>query len=464
MATRGRTLSPGGALLRSSRMFSLPPPLPKPSVPNVFESESATTFYPLSQTVTVPESFRGRGDWGFKRNFPLKSTAHTSTPYLRINQVDTIEHITDYASAADLTLTLEKFHEMNLAISVPQAQHAVGVNTTKESSLAYQLAPSVFEDKFDFTAIDQDKIDKAGHMRWKFKGPWLANLSEGEFQKFLKKSVKGRRTEFREFIRAHLAPKLTAKARREAMEKGADQAILEMRPEDVTDEDILEFLRYAREQRAELYGLVSKFLDLAPLQPKSQLETSLDALKPNVPTRVGPRNPYALEGPPTTHPSAGISYLRTNSFLENHPVYGPQKNRRAVKGRVMTLGDKGPSTMFSVGGFVSPSQLLASTFKDYNNKTHPLDVPGGAKTWVTPTSAYVSSTGRIIVNVADARGEDKLVQEETQGEKQLFRAQPQVVESQDLWIRDKRGPRPSRMMEKYNTHRNGSRVSYGMEG
>src|SRR5947207_4312064 len=65
--TMSRHLSPGAQLLRSSRLFSVPPPLPKASLN--FEggsfyrhSETATTHYPAHQAIVTPSSALHRGD------------------------------------------------------------------------------------------------------------------------------------------------------------------------------------------------------------------------------------------------------------------------------------------------------------------------------------------------------------------------------------------------------------------
>ncbi|KAI7149897.1 hypothetical protein KC352_g28834, partial [Hortaea werneckii] len=104
--------SPTARLLQSSRLFSLPRPLPQPHIENITStgvyraSDSATLPYPTHQAIATTASSRSRGDWGLKRALPKKATQDTSTPHIRVSAQDTPEHITDFGSAADHTQTL----------------------------------------------------------------------------------------------------------------------------------------------------------------------------------------------------------------------------------------------------------------------------------------------------------------------------------------------------------------------
>src|ERR1700710_2293162 len=116
-----RSVSPGGALLRASRVFSIPPPLPRTpsdlSSTAVFSSDTATLPHPIHLSVITPQSSLARGDWGFKRPLPLRSTTKTSTPVIRIESIDTYEQVTEFGSAADHSLTIKKWEEMGVPIT-----------------------------------------------------------------------------------------------------------------------------------------------------------------------------------------------------------------------------------------------------------------------------------------------------------------------------------------------------------
>lgn len=331
---------------------------------------------------------------------------------------------------------------MNIAISLPHATDSITQSYAKNFDNALE---SVFEEKYDFTAIDSAKIDAAGHRRWKYKGPWLANLTEGEFQTFVKREVRGRRLEFRVFLCRHLASEQTAAARQRAMDQAEDVDVPEVRPEDITDEQVLQFFRIARVHRDKLYDLVSKFLDLAPIEPPPGVEMNhLGRMQPMESKVVDRANPYAQFGPPITHPSAGLSYLRTNSFLENHPIYGPQQKHAPVKARVLTIAASDPR--IAAGGFVTQSKMARSAYRESAMSKNNHNNPGGPKMWVNIVSAQVDSNGRAMINVEEAGASERMVQEEMLGEKQVYHAQPteRVLEQR------MRGPSSSRALRDRN--------------
>ncbi|KAI5459781.1 mitochondrial ribosomal protein MRP51 [Mariannaea sp. PMI_226] len=421
-------VSPGGALLRSSRMFSIPKPLREPPSTNLHigdhKSPTMTRQYPQSQSITSPLSSREKGDWGFKRPFPLKSTMTTSTPLIRIKQVDSIENVTDFASAADHTLSLEKFQELKIALTIPK--------TTERGtpSQADTWRKSVFEEDMDFTDVREGKADVK---RWKFKGPWLARMTEGEFLDYLKKQVRPRRAEFREVLKEKLAADKSARLATEAKEKGLTPPAA-IQPQEVSEEELSQFVRSLRNDRATLYGLVSKFLDLAPLgQPVGIIQTFLKAGE-----NAAPESPYGKTGPPPSHPSAGIGYLRTNAFMENHPVYGPQARHSPVMSRVV-YPRAGPSpAKLGVGGFVADAPAGDNEFnmRPNRNRTNTnkrmlagiqhLDTTtyGGAKAYVDPKTASIDPSGKVVLQLSDADLESQLIAKEAQGREQIYIDQP----------------------------------------
>lgn len=457
-----RAVSPGGAILRASRLFSLPPPLPTPpgdfTTATSYNSDSATKAFPTLQAVTTPESSRIRGDWGFKRPFPLKSTAKSSTPAIRVKHVDSIEHVTDFSSAADHTLSLKKFQEMNLPITIPSEKPIAGMDLPEKS---------VFEEEFDFTAIDAKDVD-AEDKRWKFKGPWLAGMTEGEFNNYLKKQVRNRRLEFRQFLRERLAVEMTQSAQENAMDKGEVDTSPAVKASDITDEQLTDYLRKLRQDRAVLYNMVGQFLDLAPIQPASPLAI-LGALSPDSGRVMKTGNPYAKEGPPITHPSGGISYLRTASYLENHPVYGPQKTHSPIKSRILsprnqTMGSFTPK--LGVGGFVGdiPSGFTAFNMKSISGRTRELipglndfdpEAPGGSKVLIQANAAKIDSQGKIILKLGEAREETTLVAKEMVGEAAIFGQKPQEVEEAPA-------PQSYRKLSGFGTRVMGNSQTYGL--
>ncbi|KAK0386131.1 hypothetical protein NLU13_5968 [Sarocladium strictum] len=401
--------SPGGQLLRSSRLFSVPKPLPEPQSNSfnigLHKSLTATKAYPTHQAFTTPRSSRENGDWGFKRPFPLKSTNNTSTPLIRIKQVDTIENVTDFASASDLSLTLEKFQEMRVAPLLPKGVDRSGNPILQRSG--------VFEEHMDVTYL---KRGQGAETKWKFQGPWLARMDEGSFEAYLKKSVRPKRAEFRSVLKKRMVEDKNRTLKTRAMEKG-EPAPPEIKEKDITQAEFTEYLRLLRHDRPTLYAIVADFLDLAPLtKPVGGVQTLLQ----DFPAK---NSPFGLTGAPQAHPSAGIGYLRTNSFLENHPVFGPQGHRTPVQARIISPRDGVEPAKLGVGGMVADAPLGNNQFNSRtsqrggrrvaNGITH-LDhtTYGGAKAWVEPKGVVVDPSGSVVLQIQDANPEAQLVAEE----------------------------------------------------
>ncbi|KAM5345297.1 hypothetical protein ACJ41O_011159 [Fusarium nematophilum] len=436
----GRTVSPGGALLRSSRLFSIPKPLPEPPSTNLHigdhKSPTMTRQYPQYQSITSPLSSREKGDWGFKRPFPLKSTLTTSTPLIRIKQVDSIESVTDFTSAADHSLSLEKFQELRIALSIPKGKEAGGTSQKLDV-----WRKSVFEEDMDFTDYRKGRADDK---RWKFQGPWLARMTEGEFISYLNKNVRPKRSQFRQLLKERLAETLSAQQAQAAKELG-NPAPPSIRPSSITEEQFTDYVRSLRSDRATLYGLVSKFLDLAPLgQPVGIIQTFLSAGE-----NAAAESPYGKSGPPPSHPSAGISYLRTTSYMDNHPIYGPQGRRAPVLARVVSPRSGPSPAKLGVGGFVADTPPGDNEFNSRHVRNRvaqhkkmlsgitQLDTTtfGGAKAYVDPQTATVDPSGKVVVHLQEANAESQLVARESKGRAQVYveeKPAPKAAEA-DPW-------------------------------
>lgn len=400
-------------------MFSVPKPLkiPDSGLGLHNHSASATTPFPLHLSVTTPDTSKNNGDWGFKRPLPLRQTTKSSTPVVRVKQVDSIEAITDYASASDHSLTLDKFHEMNVAISAPVLRY----EKHKEGKI------SVFEDSSDKTTMDHSLDGAPNSRKWKFAGPWLASMSEEQFSSYIDKRVRSRRLEFRDFLRQRRADDLSRMASQAALDSGVTPPS-RATTSDVSDADLADYIRSLRADRTALYWLVSRFLDLAPVAPP---QTSANVWANSLNGSLPLTNPYAQEGPPICHPSAGISYLRTSSFLENHPLYGPQKQHSPVLSRILSpqRGPEGPK--LGIGGFVTNvppgTTSFFHRFRDYDarSKVQGLSVfdpsvIGGASVYLIPQAARVLWNGSVVVKVDEAAAETQLIKREFTGRASIY--------------------------------------------
>ncbi|KAI2628352.1 hypothetical protein GGS21DRAFT_527554 [Xylaria nigripes] len=461
-----RSMSPGGALLRSSRMFSMPSAIPGSpgdySSATKHHSATATTPYPTRMTITTPSTSRVRGDWGLKRPLPLKTTIKQTYPLVRIRQMDSLEHITDFQSASDHTMTLKKFQELNLPLLVPP--------WAKEDTRSIVESPkSVFEREGDVTAIEPEQAEALESKRWNFKGPWLAGMTDGEFNKWLAKRVRPRRAEFRAFLKDIFAKELTKKNKEEAIRNGLPE------PSDVvasmiSDTQFVDCLREIRHERLRLSRHVSQFLDLAPLNAGFSY---INSMSPGVSHDFDRPNPYSENGPPVTHPSAGLSYLRTRNFMENHPVYGPQKNHAVVKARVLKPKSRHTGvyqSVIGVAGFVANSatdQRVATRIPGLSPRNMALsqldlDKPGGEKLYYKVDYATVNSQGKICIHVSDPDRESELVAKELVGENDPKENVYELAMKGDFMPETSLGvPFPS-MARPYPTQLYGSRENYGL--
>jgi hypothetical protein len=312
-------------------------------------------------------------------------------------------------------------------LSIPKGKDT---NTTSFTTDTWHK--SVFEEDLDFTEHRQGRKDDK---RWKFQGPWLARMTEGEFIAYLDKKVRPKRAEFKRLLLERLAQSHNAERAKSAMEQGIE-APEKITPDDISPEWYTDYVRSLRNDRAALYGLVSKFLDLAPLgQPVGIIQTFLAGGE-----NAAAESPYGKSGPPPSHPSAGISYLRTNSFMENHPVYGPQKQRTPTLARVV-YPRQGPSAAkLGVGGFVAdsppgdnefntrfPARSKISATKTMLSGISHLDTTtfGGAKAYVSPQTATVDPSGKVVVQLREAEPETQLIAKEAKGRTRVYNSSKQ---------------------------------------
>lgn len=362
----------------------------------------STTHYPVQQAITAPQASLSRGDWGLKRGLPLQAARNTTTPIIRINALDTIEHITDYQSAADLSLTLNKIQELALPISSrPQRLRASIFSESK----------SVFEAETDHTDPTATKKDPKNR-RWKFQGPWLAGMQEGDFVRFVAKSLRGRKAEFAAFLREHHAQMSETNRRQENREMGRDlEAAIDSKAEQDSFREWMKELRSGFAIESELSRLITRFLDL----PESSMSASTRGSFGDVAQQVSDK------GPPRTHPSAGLSYLKTNAVIPNHPIFGPQAQPQPVQARVLrtkSSGARETGGKLGIAGVVVADGLVnrvrvPQTFdedidqslegKERQGSTVGIATPGGNRIWVNPVRAHIDEEGRVLIlaNSAD---------------------------------------------------------------
>lgn len=413
-------LSPAATLLRQSKLFALPPslvPLTEAvSSQPTGRSDTATLPYPIRAAIETPLNSLNRGDWGLKRPLPLKSTTKTGSPSIRIQGgIDTREHIVDFESAADHALTLRKWQELHLPMSKP----------TLNTSSRHEIAKSIFDPSFDNTAISPSptnaaplpegssiaepevsqptyrKPPSATAKRWKHEGPWLAGMSGMEFESYLKEQVRRRKDAFREKVKEHLVADRREKLTRQAMEEGEGVGSTPVEVM-VTKEEVTDHLRLLR-SKPEIFGpMIAEFLDL-PEGPSSQGSLMHDLVFPYGRNTVATPL-YADVGPPKTHPSGGLSYLKIgpDTYARNDPINGAQTTPAPIQARVLKTrrGPGGITATIGVAGVVAddsdPSNRRAGMYTAFRPQ------PGGRKGLVKLKSAAMNSNGTINLNVASS--------------------------------------------------------------
>ncbi|CAG7925043.1 unnamed protein product [Penicillium olsonii] len=391
-------LSPTANLLRNSRLFALPKTLKGPqtqaSSRTVSESDSATLPHPIRAAIATPSSSLARGDWGLKRPLPAKSTSEKSSrPVVRVHALDTYEHVTDFESAADHTMTLEKFQELHMPMSLPSK---VNYSTT--------IVPrhsSPFETDLDNTETSEG-LREPGAKQFRHTGPWLAGQTESEFLAYLKK-VAVQKPELLQKLREQLTVKRNAELRKQAQDNGEDIAAEAVT---ISDAEFESYIKTLRNDPFALGPVVFELLDLAspPAVPSERVGRKY--FQPPPTNLSSPE--YAVSGPPKTHPSAGLSYTRSHALIYNHPKFGPQTHERPVEARILRPKGKFKGRMSrataGIGG-IAVEDLNAMSFVasgappglTYFDAT----IKGGGKYWVTPIRAAMDNQGRL--NLASFR-------------------------------------------------------------
>ena len=421
-------------------MFALPEalthPRDLPTAKSRHGSDSATLSYPIRASIATPASSLSRGDWGLKRPLPSKITSDKSSrPVVRVNEMDTFEHVTDFESASDHTRTLEKFQELNLPISLPNKVHY--------SSNIVPKHVSPFENHSDNTSLGEkndptsEEYDPA-FRTYRHAGPWLGRMSNSEFNAYWKEVMRGR-GELLSKLRNKLNAKLTAekkKAARVSLRERLSAKLDELTEEEKTaaqgngidlenalNQDALkeyeviedklsvrlddeQFNRYIKSLRADpaaLGPVIFEMLDLPTTPPLPSARMTAEYFE-SPPTRLS--SPiYASTGPPSTHPSAGLSYLRTPIAMYNHPKFGPQASPRPVEARILRprgkFRNQQGKALAGIAGIVA-EDLNALSFADQTApaglSSFDASIPGGGKYYANPIRAFFKQDGRIVLS------------------------------------------------------------------
>lgn len=461
MALRRQSLSPTANLLRNSRLFSLPNPLPKPAVTESYNagtmkiSDTATLPFPTHQAIATTQRSLARGDWGLKRPLPSRSRiVQKANPVVRVTQLDTIEHITDFDSASDHVRTRQKFEEL----SIPMLK---GMAAMRDQALS-SAATGAFDQRSDMTSYeDEETLDEAGAIfsaikksveanagqpngtfvpfnlpqpdtarhntrRWKHEGPWLPGMSATDFTRFMTEQLSGRKHEFKKYLRHYVKNEIYTSRQVAARNKTPenpldldahlaqqeDPAYLASQQKlwaDISEDEIRAGMNKLRAEAAVnplqsklVQRLVVPFLRIPTIRLKDT-RFSADA-------KADDAARYRFDddvAPLSTHPSAGLGYLRTDAIVQNHPILGPQKERNPVAARVVEsrIAGRDPAAKLGIAGFVTSDEYVATgerkNYRTTEDPAYDIDIAteGGAKLSVLPRYASVTNSGRVHIKL-----------------------------------------------------------------
>ena len=360
-SSMAKAVSPGALLLRNSRLMSMPPPLPSTSSPNnIWTPPGTSSTHPTAQVITTPTSSQHRGDWGLKRNLPLK----VSQKYLKYHSLDTLEHRTTFESAHGEVMVLKRWQEMDIPLTVSQVKLAARTSVFDEidevdsrtGSPTDPEDPDAVLAQTGFAAPAPSRA-RATQTKWRYKGPFMQSMNPKELATYINSKLKPRKQEFLEYVRRH----------QYLSSHNTLSSIPNRLPTEEELNDIKVNISALRADPLVLEQLVISFLDL--------------------PT---------FSSPPATHPSAGLHYIRTASHWPNHPYTGPQQQPSSLPGR--QLQGRASNVFAGVGGLVA--KVIEVNIASFSDK-EPANIRDNREVvrWYKPLWATVDPEGAVLLEV-----------------------------------------------------------------
>jgi Mitochondrial ribosomal protein subunit len=482
-------LSPTANLLRNSKLFALPPaialPPSRPTAEPIASSDTATTIYPIKAALETPYASLKEGDWGLKRALPRKVATSSITPTIRLRKdIDTESHVADFDSTSDHVVTLRKWQNVNpQVVNTPNwgakkadrrifsVFHPEFDNTTSSTSdrvlnspsaIPMQQIPQHLQEALEQLRSDQQaKAEAEGRplpspqaeprtrpiksKRWRYQGPWLAGMSNLEFDMFLKKKIGKRMSAWNDFLllrqadmdqaatkatsasdaadsparKTHPLPKDSDVGRTgasdnvEASEKSLGQPSRKQHLRDLKGQLTLGQLQQRlnaikkrlRANRMEFATVIADFLDLpdGPARTSTIMTMSGDG-EWNYARNTAATRHYRDVGPPRTHPSAGFSYVRSTQHARNDPSIGPTYPLNYLPARLLkdslqsdASGNRRTEPSIGVGGLLARRDVAFSSSGGASDQWRP--VSGGPKLVVKLAETSVQQDGGIEVGV-----------------------------------------------------------------
>jgi hypothetical protein len=304
-----------------------------------------------------------------------------------------------------------------------------------KSALRKQLAASHTPGSLSFTPFTPPPVDPVVHntRRWKHDGPWLPGMGAEDFVSFLNKQLAGRKKEFNDYLVEYVKNEIYA-TRRLAATRSGETAPMDVQEAEVWQEQREKAWRHITKSEIDA-GIKALRKETAkdPLGSKLVSKLILPFLK--LPAIRFRNTSYAEDAsrntvdqyqfdqdtaPLSTHPSAGLGYLRHKSYIANHPILGPQANPTPIPARVIQARRTGNTSelyaRLGVGGFVandSHRSTDSTIYRQINTvkdvETIDVDTPGGRKIMVQPHYGSVTNDGRIHIKLARATGAELII-------------------------------------------------------
>ena len=312
-------------------------------------------------------------------------------------------------------------------MDIPIVKPYTALHTVHQANklVAARGPASIWEEENDSkTAMSSGKPNQK-KPRWKFDGPWLDGMSRGDFNTYLERNLKKRRHEFRQFLRERIIKAKATVLKRNALGDGIDLNL--KTPITLSDTEFRSQIVRLRHEGKTLGSLAWKFLDLPGAAPQLSPESLYSPGPIKTPSSSASNREMPNDGPPTTHPSAGLSYQRLGAHVPNHPIFGPIQKPAPIEGRVTRYAaNTAPSpstklTTIGVGGVVT-TNFASTIFGSDGPEVAKDDDTGGAKVWVHPKWASIDAGGRINLHVEKVAEEtlalwEGRIREETMQEK-----------------------------------------------
>ncbi|KAI9752979.1 MAG: hypothetical protein M1815_000180 [Lichina confinis] len=205
------------------------------------------------------------------------------------------------------------------------------------------------------------------------------------------------------------------------------------------DQELDEYIHCLCDRDQTLQSSIATFLNLPEVATDGHRSMDSDGVDLN--------QGYAETGRPRTHPSAGLSYLRTGAILTNDPLRGPLEGSPPVEACVIrpmhsTSGQK-ITQFLSVASIISDNIMSAMGSKSKMSPIDP-DVHGGQKMWpglAGPLSSHHHLyTIRTLTRTVSPGGREQENEEQQQQQQQQLQEEGEGRRSDHVCLRDSWAP------------------------